>query len=117
MSDFSCPGSVRIKEPVPEFFECPKCASEVEIWTNENTRPCKKCGQMVSREQVPTCVEWCKHAKECVGEEALKRYMDGKSGKEDEKSREEEIKLLKELMEKCQKKRDFNGEKTDNQDR
>ena len=117
MSNLSCPGAVRIKEPVPELFKCPRCGFDVEIWTNENSRLCNKCGQMVSREQVPTCVEWCKYAADCVGEDALKRYLEGKSEKGDEKTKEEEIKILKELMEKCQKKRDFNGKKTDNKDR
>ena len=78
MPIISCPGAMRIKEPIPEFFKCPKCASDVEIWTNENTRPCKKCGQMVSREQVPTCVEWCKYAKECVGELLYKKWLQNK---------------------------------------
>ena len=81
MSRFQCPGAVRIKDPVPEFFKCPTCGAEVEIWTHEGSRKCGKCGTEVFKEHVPSCIEWCKYAKECVGEEAYERYMKGKNRK------------------------------------
>jgi hypothetical protein len=74
-----CPGSVRIREPIPEFFTCPTCNSEVEIWTHEQSRRCETCGTEVFKEHVPTCVEWCKYAIDCVGEEAYNRYLKRKS--------------------------------------
>lgn len=122
MNMFSCPGAMRIKEPIPEFFKCSKCGAEVEIWTHENSRKCKNCGQMVFREQMPSCIEWCEYGKECVGEEAYNRYMEAKvTKKEDKKSLEEEDAKLKELMEKvkknCQRRSELNGKKTNNQDR
>jgi hypothetical protein len=79
---FQCPGSVRIKEPIPEFFTCPTCGSEVEIWTHENSRKCQNCGKEVNKEHVPVCVEWCKYAKDCIGEAAYNKYMEGKKGAE-----------------------------------
>jgi len=30
---------------------------------------CPKCGTKVYRAQVPSCVDWCAHARECIGEE------------------------------------------------
>ncbi len=83
MSMFQCPGAVRIREPIPEFFKCPTCSSEVEIWTHEQSRRCETCGTEVYKEYVPSCVEWCKYAVDCVGEEAYKRYMQGKKEKGD----------------------------------
>ena len=78
MSLFQCPGAVRIKEPIPEFFKCPTCGAEVEIWTHEQSRKCERCGTEVFKEYVPSCIEWCKYAKDCIGEEAYGRYMTGK---------------------------------------
>ena len=122
MVTFSCFGATRIKEPIPEFFKCPSCGAVVEIWTNENSRRCRKCGQMVFREQLPSCIEWCEYGKECVGEEAYNTYMKAKGSKEEDKGRfEEEEAKLKELMEKvkkkCQRRSDINGKKTDNKNR
>ncbi len=57
---------------------------------------------MVSRDQVPTCIEWCKYGKECVGEQAYERYMEAKGNKDiDNAKLEEEEAKLKELMEKA----------------
>lgn len=119
MSYFSCPGATRIKEPIPEFFKCPKCHSEVEIWTHESFRKCQNCDQIVLREQVPSCIEWCEYGKECVGEEAYNKYMKSKAGKkEDKKALEEEEIKLKEFMEKvkkqCERRSELDGKKTDN---
>jgi Fe-S-cluster-containing dehydrogenase component len=119
MPNFSCPGATRLKEPIPEFFKCPSCASEIEIWTHENSRKCDNCGKIVTRDQVPTCIEWCEYGKECVGEEAYNRYMEAIKDKGIDKEKLEEAeKRLKELMEKareyCQRRRDKDGKKTDN---
>ena len=86
---FQCPGAARIREPIPEFFECPQCGAEVEIWTHENSRKCDECGYEVFKEHVPSCIEWCKYAVQCVGEAAYERYMNGNDGGNE--SREEEV--------------------------
>jgi len=70
-----CPGSKILKQPRPEIFTCPDCGYEVEIWTDEIRRKCPACGRMVTRFQDMSCVEWCKMAKNCVGEDAYNRYM------------------------------------------
>jgi hypothetical protein len=119
---FSCPGSTCIKEPIPEFFTCPNCHSEVEIWTHETSRQCPVCGTRVSSNQVPTCVEWCEYGKECVGEEAYNIYMAGKDKEDrgDGPSREEEERAMRELIEKikekCERRIELNGKKADNKD-
>ena len=68
-----CPGAKVIREPIPEFFTCPVCNLEVEIWTHELSRKCENCGTVVHKENVPSCIEWCKYAKECIGEEAYNK--------------------------------------------
>ena len=78
MNTFQCPGAVRIREPIPEFFKCPNCGGEVEIWTHEQSRNCGRCGTEVFKEHVPSCVEWCKYAIDCVGEDAYHRFLNRK---------------------------------------
>jgi len=46
----------------------------VEIWTDEAFRPCPSCGKDVFRTGVQSCLEWCRLAEECVGEEKYKQY-------------------------------------------
>ncbi len=75
--DKSCPGSRTIREPRPEYINCPDCGREVEIWTDELKATCPGCGNKVFREQQASCIDWCPHAKECVGPEAYERLRPG----------------------------------------
>jgi hypothetical protein len=70
-----CPGAKFLRQPRPEIFSCPDCGEEVEIWSDEIRGTCSACGKTVFREGVPSCVEWCKYGKECVGEEAFGTYQ------------------------------------------
>ena len=70
-----CPGARLIREPKPEIFICPNCGEEVEIWTDETKRVCPKCKTTVYKGQTQNCLEWCKLAKECVGENIYNTYM------------------------------------------
>jgi len=73
----SCPGSRAICEPKPEYFNCANCGTEVEIWTDELKATCPKCGSKVYRARGNSCIDWCPHAKECVGPEAYERLKGG----------------------------------------
>jgi len=66
-----CPGADKIKHPVPVYKKCPNCGEEVEIWSDEFYAKCPKCGGYVLGDITPSCVEWCKYARECLG---LRRY-------------------------------------------
>jgi len=70
----SCPGSKRIKQPFPEETKC-NCGQTVEIWSDETAVVCKKCGKKVTREMLPSCLDWCSMAKECIGEQKYKNYL------------------------------------------
>ena len=66
-----CPGmdsAVRI-----QLQACPKCGAEVEIFTSEVKVKCGGCGEMVYSERLPSCVDWCAAARECLGEERWRR--------------------------------------------
>jgi predicted amidophosphoribosyltransferase len=75
---FNCPGSDRFKKPHPEIVKCPFCGEEVEVWSDEAGASCPKCRRTVSRDGVQCCIDWCSHARECVGVEEYKRYMENK---------------------------------------
>ncbi len=75
--DKSCPGSRTIREPRPEYINCPDCGREVEIWTDELKVTCPGCGNKVFRAQQASCIDWCPHAKECVGPEVYERLRPG----------------------------------------
>ena len=72
-----CPGSKRIKTPYPEELKC-SCGQVVEIWSDETTAECKRCKQQVNRDMLPSCLDWCSMAKECVGDKKYNRYLESK---------------------------------------
>ena len=68
-----CPGAKEIREVRPEDMECPQCGMEVEIWSDELSARCRGCGARVSREQGPSCIDWCSFAEQCIGTEKYER--------------------------------------------
>ena len=85
MSIFSgCPGAVTIREAEPEDIQCTKCDAEVEIWSDELSARCTRCGTSVSREQGPTCIDWCSFAEECVGTEKYQHLKGEELAQENE---------------------------------
>lgn len=74
-----CPGERGLREPFPEFVDCPSCGDEVEIWSDEVLSSCHGCGATVSREPGPTCLDWCDSARECVGDQAYERFQQSRS--------------------------------------
>jgi hypothetical protein len=69
----SCPGSKIFKSPMPEPIACSGCHEELEIWTDEMKVRCKKCGTVTYKDRMPSCIDWCKHAEDCVGPDILKK--------------------------------------------
>jgi len=72
-----CPGSKRIKKPFPEEIEC-TCGQMVEIWSDEASAVCNNCKRKVTRKMLPSCLDWCSLAKECIGKEKYKKYLQSK---------------------------------------
>ena len=54
------------------LHKCPKCGAEVEMFSDELKIRCKKCGGMVYKEKVPSCIDWCASARQCLGESRWK---------------------------------------------
>jgi DNA-directed RNA polymerase subunit RPC12/RpoP len=71
-----CPGQDGRSLSV-SIHKCPECGSEVEIFSDETRVKCHNCGNVVHKENVPSCVQWCAKARECLGEDRWKAIMEG----------------------------------------
>ena len=77
-----CPGQ-DFRNLKVSVHKCPKCGRDVEIFSDEMKAKCPKCKTVVEKENVPTCIEWCKEAKKCLGPERWQKVMEaiGKNDK------------------------------------
>lgn len=66
-----CPGSLA-GTPTLKIKKCPECGSDVEVFSNDVKVDCERCGFAVYND-VESCVQYCKYAKLCVGEELYKK--------------------------------------------
>src|SRR3989338_5676571 len=83
MSKSSCSSYWKSSTPKPLEVRCPKCGKTVEMFGDEEKTECR-CGNTVFKDRIPTCVEWCKAAEECLGD-----VIDVKKIKEEAKKRAE----------------------------
>ena len=60
-----CQGKPQIK--IMERI-CPQCGHEVEIFSIDTQVACENCGFVIYNDTL-TCVQWCKYARKCMGDE------------------------------------------------
>ncbi len=89
-----CPGSLGFSQPHPEYIKCPFCSYEIEIFSDEASAVCAKCKKTVFRQTDQTCLDWCRYAKQCVGEKAYEKYLkrNTSGGKEEKKKGDRDAK-------------------------
>ncbi|MCK4967362.1 hypothetical protein KAS50_10025, partial [bacterium] len=66
-----CPGAAHLRTLTIEFKDCPECGEEVEIFSDELKVKCE-CGFEIYN-NIQSCIQWCRYAKQCVGEEMYNR--------------------------------------------
>jgi NADH pyrophosphatase NudC (nudix superfamily) len=66
-----CPGQ-DLRTLRVSLHKCPNCGAEVEMFSDEVKIKCQKCGKIVYREKMPSCIDWCASARQCLGEERWK---------------------------------------------
>ncbi|MDD5119911.1 MAG: phosphohydrolase [Candidatus Omnitrophica bacterium] len=71
-----CPGQDFRKAGIENII-CSKCAYAAEIFTDEIKVRCPKCNGLICRDKLPSCVDWCKAARNCIGEEKWKQLKGG----------------------------------------
>lgn len=65
----SCPGAAQFtRTPTLKIKRCPECGEYVEIFSTDTQVKCDHCGFIIYND-LESCIQWCKYAKECVGEE------------------------------------------------
>ena len=69
---FKCPGQ-DARNIKSESLVCPDCGYKVEIFSDEVKVRCPKCKNLVCKTRLPSCVDWCRSARQCIGEEKWKR--------------------------------------------
>ncbi len=67
-----CPGTFNVKTPTLKIKKCPECGSDVELFSIDTVIQCDKCGFSVYND-LQNCIQWCKYAKDCVGEELYRK--------------------------------------------
>ncbi|MBI4981551.1 MAG: phosphohydrolase [Candidatus Omnitrophica bacterium] len=73
---FKCPGQDD-RNLKSENIVCSQCGYKAEIFSDEVKVKCAKCGNLICRKRLPSCVDWCKYAKECIGEKKWKELKGG----------------------------------------
>jgi len=61
-----CPGQ-DFRNLTTSYHPCPTCRKPVEFFSDELRVRCPHCKTVVYREQTPSCVQWCKAARDCLG--------------------------------------------------
>jgi len=77
-----CPGSANIRTPTLAAKKCPRCGEEIEIFSNEVSASCGRCGLVVYNDQA-SCIRWCRYAEECVGPEIVRKFREAEQKKGD----------------------------------
>jgi len=81
-----CPGSASIRTPALQVKKCPRCGEEIEIFSNEVSAACGRCGLIIYNDQA-SCIRWCRYAEECVGPEVVRKFREAE--KEGDGTKEE----------------------------
>lgn len=53
---------------------CPQCGSVIELFSIDTSMPCENCGFVAYNDNL-SCVQWCKYARQCVGDELYEKLM------------------------------------------
>lgn len=67
-----CQGKPRT--PTIEEKICPQCGHTIEIFSTDTEVACENCGFVVYNDAL-SCVQWCKYARQCVGDAMYEQMM------------------------------------------
>ena len=64
------------KPRTPTIMEkiCPQCGEEIEMFSIDTEVACENCG-FVAYNDTLSCVQWCKYARQCVGDDMYEHMM------------------------------------------
>ena len=67
-----CQGKPRT--PTIEEKICPNCGSTIEVFSTDTEVACENCGFVVYNDAL-SWVQWCKYARQCVGDAMYEQMM------------------------------------------
>jgi NADH pyrophosphatase NudC (nudix superfamily) len=67
-----CPGQDSRKAKAENII-CANCGYQAEIFSDEIKVVCLECKNLIYKERLPSCVDWCKAARECIGEKKYRQ--------------------------------------------
>jgi transposase len=74
MSTEYCPGAAGLRgTPTLTIKTCPNCGADVELFSIDRKVACDQCGFVVHN-SIQSCIQWCKYAESCFGEEMVRKY-------------------------------------------
>ena len=65
----------KAKEVTIEERICPQCGNVIEIFSVDTEAACEHCGFVIYNDQL-SCVQWCKYARQCVGDRMYENMME-----------------------------------------
>lgn len=68
-----CQGKPRT--PTITEKRCPRCGNLLEIFSTDTEVTCEVCGFTAYNDAL-SCVQWCKYARQCVGDEMYEHMME-----------------------------------------
>lgn len=71
---YRCPGSGAVRTPELKTKTCPVCGGDIDLFSNEARAVCDACG-FVAYNETLTCLQWCRYARNCVGDEIYERFL------------------------------------------
>ncbi len=71
-----CPGATKFKTPELKEKICPVCGSIIELFSVDVSVKCDTCG-FEAFNDLQSCIKWCSHARECIGEELYNKLVLG----------------------------------------
>jgi len=72
-----CPGAANIRTPKLSMKKCPQCGEEMELFSDDIRVTCSNCGFVIWND-IASCVQWCRYAKECLGGETYRKLTEKK---------------------------------------
>ncbi len=74
MLNAACPGAASLRgTPTITIKTCPQCGADVELFSIDFKVACDQCGFVVYN-NIQSCIQWCKLAEACVGEEGYTKF-------------------------------------------
>ena len=67
-----CPGQDS-RNIQAQVIICSSCGYKVEIFSDEIKARCPNCKRLVCKDRLPSCIEWCRAARDCLGEEKFRQ--------------------------------------------